>query len=78
MTYSTPFFAINDEDAKRAFGTAVTTPGENDLFLHSEDFTLYRVGVFDDSPEEGEIIITEYPTCFLCTGAIFKTPLGEK
>jgi len=47
-TYWQPFAAHNDADAKRAMTNAVNQPGDNDLYLHPEDFHLYRVGFFND------------------------------
>lgn len=64
-TYWTPFCAHNDDDAKRCIGNAVNTPSDNDIFLHPEDFDLYKVGMFDDSAENGNIISTFQPIEFV-------------
>ena len=63
--YWHPFFAINDDDAKRSIGNAVNTVAENDLFLHPEDFTLYAIGIFCDQRDEDILSIT-LPIRFLC------------
>lgn len=45
--FNTPFFQVNDQVAKRAFSDLVNDP-QSMLFKHPEDFTLWRLGEFDD------------------------------
>jgi len=45
--YGTPFFMPNDAMAVRAFEGAVNKPGSL-VFDHPEDFSLFRIGNFDD------------------------------
>lgn len=43
-----PFFCVNDQVAKRTFQSAASDP--NHMFHnHPEDFTLCKLGSFDDS-----------------------------
>lgn len=46
--YLTPFFMPTDGMALRAITDALTDK-EHQFTKHSEDFTLYRIGIFDDS-----------------------------
>lgn len=60
--YGTPFFSSTDGMAVRSFGDAVNDRMTT-LFKHPEDFTLYRIGEFDDQlgrvlPTTPEPIVT--------------------
>jgi hypothetical protein len=48
LTYSNPFFAINDATAIRIVTDAASDPNTS-LGRHPADFILYRVGTFDGS-----------------------------
>lgn len=63
--YWHPFFAVNDEEAKRSISNAVNTVADNDLFLHPEDFTLYSIGIFNDQRDE-VILEASTPMNFIC------------
>lgn len=78
-TYWTPFAAHNDEDAKRAISNAVNQPSDNDIFLHPEDFDLYRIGIFDDSVENGNIFTPLHPIEFIVKldSLVYRNPLPE-
>lgn len=43
----TPFFSINDQTAERSFRHAKQSP-ESIMHTHPEDYSLYRIGEFDD------------------------------
>jgi len=45
--YLSPFFSASDGVAKRAFHHACNTGG-HDFFLHASDYTLFKLGEFDD------------------------------
>lgn len=45
--YSRPHFLSNDNLALRSFGDAVADKSTG-LYLHVEDYKLFKVGVFDD------------------------------
>ncbi len=45
--FNTPFFQINDNVARRSFMDLVNDP-QSLLYKHPEDFTLWRLGEFDD------------------------------
>lgn len=46
-----PFHLPRDEMATRAFSDCVNSPTHN-FHAHSEDYTLYKVAVFDDQTGE--------------------------
>jgi len=61
-TYMRPFFMQSDGQALRAF-TDISTDAEHDVGRHPEDYSLARIGVYDDSkgkliPEDVEILAT--------------------
>lgn len=64
-TYWIPFCAHNDADAMRAIANAVNTPGDNDLFLHPEDFTIYKIALFNDQSNEPNVIEPIIPIDFI-------------
>ena len=45
--YSRPFFTQSDGEASRSFGDLVTDK-THPVGMHPEDYTLFRLGVFDD------------------------------
>ncbi len=49
--YSRPFFSTSDALAKRDFGN-IATDAEHPIGMHPEDYTLFRLGVFDDNRGE--------------------------
>lgn len=51
--YSAPFFHHNDGIAHRGFGDLVNDPRTN-VNKHPGDYSLFKIGVFDDS--SGEIV----------------------
>lgn len=42
-----PFYQKQDGEAIRSFEDAINLPG-HPMFTHPEDYTLYKLGVFDD------------------------------
>jgi len=46
--HSTPWFAVNDRVAQRAF-VGLVRDGKSDISLTPTDFSLVRVGVWDDA-----------------------------
>lgn len=81
-TYSQPYYAINDDDARRALSIAVNSSDSGNLFMHPDDFSLYRIGVFDDDQNNPEIITSELPISFICHASSLianqKTTEAEK
>ena len=60
--YMRPFFLQADGQAMRMF-TDIATDAEHDVGKHPEDYSLARIGTYDDSkgrlvPEEVEILAT--------------------
>ncbi len=51
--YIQPFFAVNNNVAIRMFETAAQDSG-HDFYRHAEDYTLFRIGTFDQ--EKGDLI----------------------
>lgn len=45
--YNTPFFMLNDAVALRSF-TDLAQDKSTDVGRHPEDFTLYKIGLYDD------------------------------
>jgi hypothetical protein len=50
--YTSPFFMHNDGLAIRAFQDNVNAEQENNISKHPDQFTLFRIGEFDDSTGE--------------------------
>lgn len=46
--YLQPFFAMTDGVAQRQISDAILEP-DHQFAKHTEDFTLYRLAIFDDS-----------------------------
>lgn len=55
--YLPPFYFGTNAQAKRAFAETVNQPGHS-FFKHPQDYTLFNLGVFDDSTAK----ITQNPT----------------
>ncbi len=51
--YSRPFFDGSDASATRMF-SEIATDAEHPVGKHPEDYTLFRLGIFDD--ENGDLI----------------------
>jgi len=60
--YQKPFFGQSDGEVKRSF-MDVATSGDTPIGLHPEDYSLYRLGNFDDNNGK---LINEENEC-LCT-----------
>lgn len=67
--FSTPFFAITKEVALRMFMEGANDPSTQ-LNRHSEDFTLFHVGTFDD--DRGILVALEISNINLGLAANFK------
>jgi hypothetical protein len=50
--YTNPFFMHNDGLAIRAFSDNVNSEQENNIAKHPDQFTLFRIGEFDDASGE--------------------------
>jgi hypothetical protein len=50
--YTTPFFMHNDGLAIRAFQDNVNAEQENNISKHPDQFTLFKIGEFDDATGE--------------------------
>ncbi len=50
--YSRPYFTQSDAEAVRSF-TDVSTDADHPVGKHAEDYTLFRLGTFDD--ERGQL-----------------------
>lgn len=50
--YTAPFFMHNDGLAIRAFQDNVNAEQENNISKHPDQFTLFRIGEFDDATGE--------------------------
>ncbi len=46
--YSRPFFSQSDGEAMRSFQD-ISTDAKHPIGMHPEDYTLFRLGIFDDS-----------------------------
>jgi hypothetical protein len=60
--FDRPFCAISDQAAVRAFGD-ICGNSEHPVGMHPDDYSLYRVGVFDNNlaeitPESKQCLIT--------------------
>lgn len=49
--YMKPFFAMSDGDALRSFVDAINSP-DSPFFRHPDDYTLFQIGVYDDTHAE--------------------------
>jgi hypothetical protein len=59
QAFVTPFHIHNDGLAIRAFQDQVNSKEENNISKHPEQFTLFKLGKFDD--KKGEYIIEKTP-----------------
>ena len=78
--YQRPFFAVRDGEATRAFVDAVATK-DHPLGQHPEDYTLFRIGAFNDesglleaSPAERMMTALEAAAQMLTNGEVPHTP----
>lgn len=60
--YMRPFFMQSDGQATRAFKD-IATDADHEIGKHPEDYSLFRIGIFDDnkgtlSPEDKECLCT--------------------
>lgn len=60
--YSRPFFTSSDGEAVRSFGD-IAQDGSHPIGVHPEDYTLFRIGNFDDingliNKEPNESLVT--------------------
>lgn len=60
--YNRPFFNGSDGEAKRAFAD-ISMDATHPIGQHPEDYSLHRIGIFDDNnakltPEKNECLIT--------------------
>jgi hypothetical protein len=72
--YITPFFMQNDGLAIRAFQDNVNSKDESNIAKHPEQFTLFKIGVYDD--QRGVIDRIEHLKA-LGNGLEFKTLTEE-
>jgi hypothetical protein len=79
--FITPFFMQNDGLAIRAFQDNVNAEDENNISKHPEQFTLYKIGEYDD--KAGVIAAQEQPSMLargieLKTEAVYTVPEIEE
>lgn len=58
-TYSKPFYFIHDGEALRAFRGSIQK-GDTQISQFPEDFSLYKIGVFDDQSGQMKTEKIEY------------------
>jgi len=61
-TFMRPFFTTADGQAMRSFKD-ISTDADHEIGKHPEDYTLYRLGIFNDNtgefiPETPEVLAT--------------------
>jgi hypothetical protein len=71
--YMNPFFMHNDGLAVRAFQDNVNSKEPNNVSLHPDQFTLFRIGEFDDQ----SAVITYQEPKSLGNGLHLKNPDTE-
>jgi len=64
--YSRPFFTQSDAEAMRSF-TDIATDADHPIGKHPEDYSLHRLGTFDDTKakltdEDNECLVTALET----------------
>jgi len=64
--YSRPFFTQSDAEAMRSFSD-IAEDAEHPIGKHPEDYSLFRIGVFDDTnghfvDENNECLVTALET----------------
>lgn len=69
--YSRPFFTQADAEAKRSF-TDIAQDAEHPIGKHPDDYTLFRIGMFDDNTGK----ITDELNETMCT-ALEQISLGR-
>lgn len=62
LRYERPFFMQSDQEAIRTFGDLASGRHDHPVGQHPEDYSLFRVGVFDDQtakfqPEDRECLV---------------------
>lgn len=72
-TYGRPMFAPLVGAVMRDLKRAVNDPSEQNLCMHSADFDLYRLGVFDD--QTGKFEMLEVPQLVVNCGALKDVPV---
>lgn len=74
--YSKPWFHISDASAIREFSDAVNddSNSKNQWFSHSEDFSLFSIGEFDDAV--GKLIFSN-PICLVTASALKQVDYGD-
>lgn len=71
--FSRPYFLNNDNLAVRAFGDAVADKSTG-LYVHVDDYKLYKIGVFDDI--SGQLVACDTPQ-FISNASDFKSLIKE-
>lgn len=72
-TFGNPFYAQNDALASRSFEQASNDP-QTTINAYPEDFSLYRIGNFDD--QSGEFTSEKQPQ--FITNAVVKPKTSEQ
>lgn len=74
--YMRPFMAQAEGQATRMFQDIVCDE-QSDLFKHPEDYSLFKIGSFDDN--NGELLDCE-PTCVMRAHEVSRTvvKMGER
>lgn len=80
--YMRPFFLLADAQAVRSFSEIVGDP-EHEVGKHPEDYSLVRIGTFDDQqarihPEDVQVLVTGLEVVSAsrnaANGDLFKVP----
>jgi len=66
--FANPFISVNNETAIRDFQRACTDP-QSDLMRFPSDYTLYKIGAYDDS---NAMLSPITPPEFICTAQQFQ------
>lgn len=69
-TYVQPFCVRHMAEAKRMFSMSVNDKRDGSMSVHPEDFTLVRLGVFDDN---SGVVVCNGPER-IANGTEFKAP----
>ena len=72
QSFVTPFYMHNDGLAIRAFSDNVNDSQGGNLFKHSEQFTLFHLGEFDDS--DASILLNDAGPKAIALGVEVKEP----
>lgn len=73
--YMRPFFLQSDGQAIRSF-TDIATDADHEIGRHPEDYTLFRIGIYDDN--RGELIPEVKESLATALEVVAKTRMVDK